>query len=404
MSKRYQFDSALSILKPPKISATWRSRLCFVALILASLLFVITPHAGWTQTNDFTTTDRQEEVTPTSSVDTEAKSSILSFPSNIQLPIRISTGVIVEDISSVNEQLEQFTAGVKLRLKWNDPRLVFDRSTVGSDRIEFGHESAQRKLKTIWTPKIKVDNLVGDPTREEPGLFIFSDGSVIYTQRLRGVFATKFDLSRFPFDTQKLEIVLTSPEYSAAQVLLVHEDVDRAFSGVQQGVGLPNWRFNWSFNNVNFIASQFRGWNGDAFSRMTAQITAERSAIKYMPSIFIPIFVILFLPLLAIWIGTDLSGRIGWILTGLFSLIALDFSTALQYPALDVDSAIIQLFWIGYVLQWSVLLLILIIFNKDLAYKIFDKYVIDEFVAFLIWGVPVILLVSVCNVLFSVSF
>ena len=381
----------------------WNRPFRFVALILASLLFVVTPYLGWTQVNNSPTSNQLEEVTPALSVDAEEQSSLLSFPSNIQLPIRISTAIIFEDISSIDERLEQFTAGIKLRLNWNDPRLAFDRLRIGTDRIEFGNESARRKLETIWTPKIKVDNLVGDPTREEPGLFIFSDGSVIYTQRLQGVFDTKFDLSRFPFDIQKLEIVLTSPEYSVGQVLLVHKDVDRAFSGVQQGVGLPNWLFHWSFSDLNFIASQFRGWNEGIFSQITAQVTAKRSAIQYLPSLFIPLFVILFLPLLALWIDTDLSERINWILTGLFSLIALYFSTVLQYPALDVGSAINQLFWVGYVLQWSVLLIILIFFNKDIAYKLFDRYVIDEFIAFLLWGVPVTLLVCVCNILFSVS-
>lgn len=381
----------------------WNRPFRFVALILASLLFVLTPYLGWTQVNNSPTSNQLEEVTPALSVDAEEQSSLLSFPSNIQLPIRISTAIIFEDISSIDERLEQFTAGIKLRLNWNDPRLAFDRLRIGTDRIEFGNESARRKLETIWTPKIKVDNLVGDPTREEPGLFIFSDGSVIYTQRLQGVFDTKFDLSRFPFDIQKLEIVLTSPEYSVGQVLLVHKDVDRAFSGVQQGVGLPNWLFHWSFSDLNFIASQFRGWNEGIFSQITAQVTAKRSAIQYLPSLFIPLFVILFLPLLALWIDTDLSERINWILTGLFSLIALYFSTVLQYPALDVGSAINQLFWVGYVLQWSVLLIILIFFNKDIAYKLFDRYVIDEFIAFLLWGVPVTLLVCVCNILFSVS-
>lgn len=321
------------------------------------------------------------------------------IPENVPQPMRVAVAALVEEVDEIDDEEQQFTAIVDLRFRWQDPTLAFDRQTFGTHRLEFGFENAEEKLARIWTPEIKIDNLVEEPLRQEDGLVIFSDGRVIHITRLHATFQSKFDLTKFPFDSQKLNIKLIAPKYNIRTVLLVNDNDDYIFSGIHQNIDLPNWKLE----NLEFKNSNFRGWNRDIYSQQTIYLNVSRRAMQYMPIIFIPIIVIFFVPLLALWLDVDVPDRISWVMTGLFALIALDFSTALAYPAIVTNSTINHVFWSGYVLHGGILLICLTVFNPTLSQKIASPYIVDEFRSYLNWGVPVMLVVSVSHALLSAA-
>ncbi|MEM9541065.1 MAG: hypothetical protein AAGA60_16380 [Cyanobacteria bacterium P01_E01_bin.42] len=325
--------------------------------------------------------------------------SLPEISENVPKPMRIAVAALVEEVDDIDDEEQQFTAIVDLRFRWQDPSLAFDRQTFGTHRLEFGFEDAEEQLARIWTPEIKIDNLVDEPLRKEDGLIIFSDGRVTHITRLHATFQSQFNLTKFPFDSQQLNIKLIVPKYNTRTVLLVNDNDDYIFSGIRQNIDLPNWKLA----NLEFKNNNFRGWNRDIYSQQTIYLNVSRRAMQYMPIIFIPIIVIFFVPLLALWLDVDVPDRISWVMTGLFALIALDFSTALAYPAIATNSTINHVFWSGYVLHGGILLICLTVFNPVLSHKIASPDVVDEFRNYLNWGVPVMLIVSVGHALLSAA-
>jgi hypothetical protein len=136
---------------------------------------------------------------------------------------------------------------------------------------------------------------------------------------------------------------------------------------------------------------------------MNVQVEARRRAAAYVPSLFAPIGLILLLPLLCVWVRTDVHERVNWVITAAFALIALNFSVAVEYPALGVDSTFMRLFWYGYAVQGITLGIILLLYNEGAVVDRLGEDVVEETLSFLRWAFPALLVVAVADVVLSIA-
>jgi hypothetical protein len=118
----------------------------------------------------------------------------------------VEVSVLVFDVDAVDSVAENFVVNFYMEFHWMDPSLAH----AGSD-------STSRNLEDIWHPRIQIlneQNLV----RTFPELVeIRPDGEVIYRQRVWGSLSQPLVLNQFPFDSQKLEIILIGTEFGSTR-------------------------------------------------------------------------------------------------------------------------------------------------------------------------------------------
>ena len=85
------------------------------------------------------------------------------------------------------------------------------------------------------------------------------------------------------------------------------------------------------------------------------------------------------------------SQRLGALSGNILAFITLNFTVTLRYPALDVESAVIQTFRVGFAYFLGMLLLVGTVYNPYLIDKLIHKDYIEETRKFLRWGLPAVI-------------
>ncbi len=309
----------------------------------------------------------------------------IALPNNVTMPIKVGVSLIVNKLQQINEQAGTFTAEVDLHYHWRDPRQAFDKAAVGMDRQEYNNEEALKKLAAIWTPGLRISNMAAKPHREEHGLWIFSDGTVHHIYRLTAVFETRYNLKAFPFDAQALSINLSAPLYSIAKVELINNQTDLKQSGIRQNCVYQGWELV----DVSFKSNQTRAWNGSLGSELTAQVNVERDFAGHIFVVFLPMFVLITLPLLYLQDSSiSYRQRLGALSGNMLAFITLYFTSGLRYPVLDINSSVLQLFRVGFAYFFALLFLVAAIYNPSFAERVFNKDWLIEIKDVLRWGIP----------------
>jgi hypothetical protein len=102
-------------------------------------------------------------------------------------PTRVSIGIWIVDISSIDSAQQSFTAEMALVLRWKDPRLAHT-----------GNGVVRYPLEQVWHPRIAVVNETNSVSRRFPDLVeVEPDGRVTYRQRYAGAFSQPSRLRSF---------------------------------------------------------------------------------------------------------------------------------------------------------------------------------------------------------------
>ena len=185
-----------------------------IALPLTILLFIATSAAAQTA-----------PVNPKSG-QTPQKQRGPDLPAGVPIPLKVHLAVSFVDVTKITDIARTFDAAVDVETRWRDPRLTFDFKSEGTDRKDFGPDTAADQLARIWNPGLLVTNLKQSDAHIEHGLSIAADGWVRHVQRIRATFDAPTQLQKYPFDTQTLPIQIATPLYDLNQVILVQDQHD----------------------------------------------------------------------------------------------------------------------------------------------------------------------------------
>ncbi len=311
---------------------------------------------------------------------------ILPLPANTPTPLPVGVALFLTGIAKINDQAGTYEGNFDLRLRWRDPGLAFDAKANGTDRQEYGGDAAADKLATIWTPRITLANLVDKTAQGRPGLFIYADGSVVYVQRFRTTFESKFKLAAFPFDTQDLTVRLLSSKYSVNEVAFIQEQQDVNASGFKDGLKISGW----TPKRLEFAASRSRGWNGEFVPEIEARILIKRVPDAHLIAVLTPFLLALLVPtMITLYANEPPAPRLASWAGAILGMVALSFTFSVRYPALDSDSLISQVIASGFGYATIMVLLTVTVFNPVVATRLANKYVIQELAGYFRWSLPV---------------
>lgn len=327
-----------------------------------------------------------------------------TIPRDKGLPVQVQVGVGFVSLTGFDENAATFKGTVDVRLRWQDLRLALPPDQASQPPRVFRGEAAAAELKQIWTPDGAIANQVGEAAKFDEGLRIFPGGQVELLQRVTGEFATEYDVSRFPFGAQKLQVRYALHNQTANEVALRYDQDDLDFSRASAEARLDGWMLRF----VNLKVETLAGWYGASHASLVAALDIEREPGPVVAAIFIPLLASLIIPLLAIWLNRVEDGvfqietfeLVNIIIGGLFAVIALNFTVNSVFEVLESgDNPVNRLFALNYVTLAVSLAVNILLFRFRVVERLFGRYVQEQLYLFLVWAIPVLVLTTATSVI-----
>lgn len=250
-----------------------------------------------------------------------------STPPPGDLPVPISVGIYIVDITNINETRNTYDVEMDVAVIWRDERLAFDATEAGTDRrihVGAGSESVHKK---IWTAQIGVANPVGNLSLGQEKLTIFADGRVEIAVRVAATCRANLDYRSFPFDTQVLPLTLESFAWNKDLVKLVPA---AGHTGFAPEFALAEWNV---LGLEHRAADIKRVRDPQSFSNLIYEVRIQRESGYYLWKIFLTVFIITSLTFVTFFMSTEgLGRRAGISSSGILTVIAYQFVTTSSLP------------------------------------------------------------------------
>ncbi len=344
--------------------------------------------------------------TPVATAPTEQKTAetpaavapdLAALPLGLGLPVVVRVGVFFLELKSFDDSKGEVEGTVDVRTRWRDPRLSYAPQEALRGYKEMRGSHAEEFLEHHWKPQLEFANRFEASDKIGRRIRLFADGTVESLERRTGKYTVAVDPERFPFDRQRLNVVINVLEDTTDAVIFDFDKDEVEFSRVARTASLNGWQLGL----VDLRGATIAGWNGDRYSQVTASLFIDRKASTGVAPIFIPLIASLLIPLLAIWMnrsteeGFEIQAfelaniSVG----GLFSVIALSFAIYSSYGVIaGNDNTVTRLFALNYATLAISLIVVIFFYRFGLPRRLFGRYVEQQLFMFVSWALPVLTL------------
>jgi Neurotransmitter-gated ion-channel ligand binding domain/Neurotransmitter-gated ion-channel transmembrane region len=237
-------------------------------------------------------------------------------------PVEVAIGIYITNLALVEETREQIQFEGYLTLEWRDPRLALPAAVRSKDhRRTFSPD-------TLWTPALETANLISHRPSQSL-LEADDDGNLRYVERSDTTISTSYELRKFPFDSQLLEIRVEPFLPSASEIRFASKPAD--WTGIDlQNAGIAAW----TVEGLRYETSDVPPAGAiPAIPRAVFQIHIQRHSGFYVWKIFLPMILLAAIPWSAFWYDVDdFAGKMSIPLGIVLSLVAFQFSIARDLP------------------------------------------------------------------------
>ena len=247
-------------------------------------------------------------------------------------PEQVIVGAYVNDIQQLDFKTNNYVIDLYVWFRWRSPDIDPSKS------MEFMNRYAS-------------DDNRRDVLTEEPEEM--PDGSLYSIIRYQGLFSTKFPLEAYPFDTQKLTVIMEDTLAGAAEQVYVADGatpvmVDPVITLPGFRVGKPTMRITTNTYPTNF--GDLSVGEADPYSRIVISIPVTRPVIAMSLKTFVPILLIVVCASLVYFVRPRyVDGRIGLGITALLTLVALQLTATAGLPDVDYLMMLDKIFLLAYV-------------------------------------------------------
>lgn len=247
-------------------------------------------------------------------------------------PEQVIVGAYVNDIQQLDFKTNNYVIDLYVWFRWRSPDIDPSKS------MEFMNRYAS-------------DDNRRDVLTEEPEEM--PDGSLYSIIRYQGLFSTKFPLEAYPFDTQKLTVIMEDTLAGAAEQVYVADGatpvmVDPVITLPGFRVGKPTMRITTNTYPTNF--GDLSVGEADPYSRIVISIPVTRPVIAMSLKTFVPILLIVVCASLVYFVRPRyVEGRIGLGITALLTLVALQLTATAGLPDVDYLMMLDKIFLLAYV-------------------------------------------------------
>jgi len=240
-------------------------------------------------------------------------------------PTQIDIGFQLLALSDIDFIASRFRVEGYGDFVWCDPRQAFD--AIGEERdtrVFFGEGNGPEDL---WIADVSVANTVGDTVVTDRRLEVRSDGRIRISAFFNAVVSARYDLRRFPFDRQSLDIAMESFSFNR-DVVELRPVADRV--GFDRDIFLQEWRVL-SVDSRAMERLEVR--DRVPFSRAVFSVSIQRESGYYLWKLSVPLILIVMLSWTVFWMKDEsLGGRIRITLTAFLTIVAYQFAISGDLP------------------------------------------------------------------------
>jgi len=264
-------------------------------------------------------------------------------------PIEVDVFFFLNDISDINEQDETFQLKGNLELTWKDTRLAFDPSDKGSDYLLYQGTFQFLEVYQGWWPQLVAANGVGEIPMQGVSLKIMADGTVTMVQEISAVLKNSMNLRKYPFDSQKLELILEPLSFFSSEVKLISSP---------EMTDMPRHHLKIAGWDLLGLSAENRTEVDEQLSHEYAQIVIALD-MKRKPGyttwlVFIPLTFIIILSSSIYWMDAEsLGNRMDISFIGLLTIVAYQAMVESGLPKIDYFTLINGFVYISYFIMAS---------------------------------------------------
>jgi len=246
-------------------------------------------------------------------------------------PVTVEVNILLMDLYGIDEESEQFSADLAVKLSWRDSRL----SAANRGR---SLEDCRLGLTAVWNPAVIPVNLRGAIRNIERDVDIDENGIVSVTGRISGDFAANLDLHEYPFDSQRLVVEFASVEYGPADVQLA---VSNQSSNRLDEYAPSDWQILSNSSNIDVpTVMTILGEH----SRLNHEIVVRRLASDLVWTTIVPLCFIVLMAAMVFWIdATAFAPQFSVSTASIFTLIAFLLGLRQDLPPIPYLSRLDEL-------------------------------------------------------------
>jgi len=240
-------------------------------------------------------------------------------PDPAGVPTRVTLGVLVADLISVDDVDQAMKVDLISVLRWNDPRLA-------------AYAGCSVAKSSVWFPRFEILNsnqLLRELVARADQVEVGEGGSMRYVQRLRGAISTYHQLERFPFDSHQFQVRAVAFDYDAGDLLV---EVDAAFTRLGDELDISDWDVASASGASEILhVDEFEA----TYSTFVLTIELSRKSAFYVWKVLLPMTLIVMMSWGVFWISPERFGpQVGLSATAMLTLIAFQFFVASVLPKL----------------------------------------------------------------------
>jgi hypothetical protein len=247
-------------------------------------------------------------------------------------PAKVVVGAYINDIQELDFKSNSYAIDLYVWFRWM-PLADADPSKS----MEFMNRYAS-------------DDNIRDELYDKPKRM--PDGSVYSIIRYQGRFSTKFQLEKYPFDTQALLVVMEDT-VAAADAQIYVADANGGVT-INPDITLPGFKVGKP--ELHVIARAYPTNFGDLdepeateYSRLMLTIPVTRPIVAMSIKTFVPIGLIVVCAALVFFVRPRyVEGRIGLGITALLTLVALQLTSSASLPDVDYLMMIDKVYLLAY--------------------------------------------------------
>lgn len=247
-----------------------------------------------------------------------------------QGPHRVTIGMFVNDIQTVNLTTYSYAVDLYLWFRWTGPEL---------DPV------SQFEFMNTFDPESHVQKLLYDKPVPQP------DGSLYQCVRYQGMFSAKFPLQDYPFDRQNLTVSVEDTQMTAKQLVYVPDQEPVVVNSEIQLPGYSLGKASLTVRDKSYPTAfgDLSQPDPDPYSRAEFQIPISRPPVAGVLKTFIPVILIILSAAFALLLDPKhVEARIGLAITALLTLVAMQFTMLTGLPEVAYLTLLDQVYLASY--------------------------------------------------------
>jgi hypothetical protein len=264
---------------------------------------------------------------------------LLEPPGSREKAIPVALEMRVLNISDIDEVAQHFKMVGYLVAEWKDDRLAFIPRAAW-DRYR-SYSPAE-----VWCPHFDFVNGIVPHSAYDVSIRAYPDGTVKYIERSSAELSNTFRLKTFPFDLQKLDILIHPGMSDADSVDFVDLNDGRAVSAEPR---VYSELAQWTVTGMTSSAERIPGLGGETISQVRFAISIARRYNFYIWKVFLPLVIMVILSWTVFWVDpSELSAQATISVTTILTVIAFAFAIQANLPKVSYLTYIDLFFLISY--------------------------------------------------------